>query len=90
MDEVHKAVQKPREKVNDVVEEPRDEEFELQVPEDMHCVNEDITTLNGNDDDKEDTPTNMIQRQYKGTWIQDSILWHVLVAKLVPLFQDKC
>ncbi|KAL7597389.1 hypothetical protein Lser_V15G31298 [Lactuca serriola] len=61
MDEAHEAVEKPREKVHDGVDEPRDEEVELQVPQDMPCVNEYIAILNGNDDDKEDIPrTRMI------------------------------
>ncbi|CAI9282918.1 unnamed protein product [Lactuca saligna] len=45
--------------VHDVLEEFKEEEFELQVLEDMPFVDEDISTLNGNDDDKEDTPMNM-------------------------------
>ncbi|CAI9267381.1 unnamed protein product [Lactuca saligna] len=59
MDEVHEAVKKPREEVHDVAEEPRKEEFELQVPEDMPCIDEDIIAMNDNDDDKEDTTMNM-------------------------------
>ncbi|CAH1418085.1 unnamed protein product [Lactuca virosa] len=53
MDDVHEAVEKPREEVHDVVEEPREEihdvveepieeEIERQVPDDMPCIDEGI------------------------------------------------
>ncbi|CAI9290224.1 unnamed protein product [Lactuca saligna] len=59
MDEAHEDVKKIGEEAHDVVEEPKEEEVELQVPEDMSCIDEDIATLNGNDDDKEDIPVNI-------------------------------
>lgn len=52
MDEAHEDVKKNGEEAHDVVKEPKEEEVELQVPEDMHCIDEDIATLNGIDDDK--------------------------------------
>lgn len=48
-----------KKEVHDVVEEPREEEVKPQVLEDMPYVEENMTTLNGNGDDKEDILVNV-------------------------------
>lgn len=52
------AVEEPKEEVYDVMKEPRKEEVELQLQEDKPCVEEDINTLNGNGDGRENIYTN--------------------------------